>query len=195
MRGPVVMVKSTVLDGGIPNEEELNLPCDWLKVDGDPHINRENQFHTNQQLKPFYATGVGEYYCMYFNRDGKKFIPADKIELNGKWEARENGFYSDQQGATFETEFEGTTVVWDGLRHKGAGTATVYIDDKKIAEVDQYGYTDVYVPRYDQRKVIFRWSKAGLEEGKHKIKVVVSGAKEKLSSGTEINVSGITTYI
>ena len=94
----------------------------------------------------------------------------------------------------FETTFRGTTLVWDGLRHLDSRTATVSIDGNVVAEVDQFGYTDVHVGRLDRREVPFRWSISDLGGGEHSIRVTVLADENPMSQGKAINVRGLLVY-
>lgn len=194
--GPVVMVSATAAEssGRLPTQGTMRFPADWLEVSDPVRLNPHRQLHTNQELRPFYDLQAGEFYRMYHNRSGRNAIPTGELRFQGPWVSKGIGRYAEEPESRFEGEFTGSAVVWEGLRHKDAGIAEVQIDGKTVAEVDQYGFTDVHVPRLDQREVPFRWSRSDLANGKHTITVTVTGRKNPASRGTEINVSGLSAY-
>lgn len=205
--GPVVMAASTARgsDGGIPSEGELKFPADWLmsedvKIAYSPSpsmkapIDRSKQLHTNQVMRPYYDIKAGEYYRIYFQRAGETSITPKDLVFDGNWVSEGITKYAQKPDSYFEGKFKGDTVVWEGLRGEDAGIAKVSIDGKEVADVDQYGYTDVHVGRLDQREVPFRWSISNLSGGEHTIRVTVSGDKNSASTGTQINVSRLLCY-
>jgi hypothetical protein len=196
MCGPVVMVQASARRGhdGLPTSGPLRFPADYLDVGGSVRIDEARNLHTNQELRPFYDIRLGEYYRMYFNRAGRKAVPIEQLTFEGRWETRGPARYCSEPGATFVAEFDGTAVVWEGQRHADSGVARVSIDGQAMGDVDQYSYTGVNVGRMDQREVPFRWSRGNLPPGKHTLRVTVTGKKNPLSSGTEINVTGLSSY-
>lgn len=205
--GPVVMVASTARgsDGGIPAEGDLKFPADWLmsedvKIAYSPSpsmkapIDRSKQLHTNQVMRPYYDIRPGEYYRMYFQKAGETSITPKDLVFDGDWVSEGITKYARKPGSYFEGKFKGDTVVWEGLRGEDAAIAKVSIDGKEVADVDQYGYTEVHVGRLDQREVPFRWSISNLSGGEHTIRVAISGDKNSASTGTQINVSRLLCY-
>ena len=196
MCGPVVMVKASARqeDGWLANRDDLVYPADWLSVDSRVNIELGRGLHTNQVLRPFYDMRVGEYYQMYFDRWGKKEIIPDELIFKGEWETKGLSRCAQNPGSSFEAKFTGSAIIWEGHRHNNAGILKVVIDGKEVAKVDQYGYTDVYVPRLDQREVPFRWSISNLGGGEHEIKATVLPDKNSSSKGTEINIDRLLVY-
>ena len=196
MCGPVVMVQATARDAddALPADSGLRYPADYLEVGADVRINRARNLHTNQELRPFYDVAAGDFYRMYFNREGREPIPLSGVKFTGDWRTQGVGKRSEASGASFSADFNGTAVTWEGRRFDDAGLATVAIDGKNYGDVDQYAYAGVHVGRMDQRDVPFRWSASGLAPGAHTIEVSVTGRKNKLSAGTTINVSGLSSY-
>jgi hypothetical protein len=205
--GPVVMVQATARndDRAIPAEGDLKFPSDWLMGEdpliafgGNPSrkapVNPARQLHTNQVMRPFYDIKAGEYYRMYFERAGAGDITPDQMTFHGDWESRAARRYADKPGSSMQTTFKGTTLVWEGLRHKDAGIAEVKIDGESVALVDQYGYTDTHVNRLDQREVPFRWAIYNLGSGEHTVKVTLTSDKNKVSSGTTLNIEKMIAY-
>jgi len=209
--GPVVMVMTTAREdeNSIPTEGNLRFPADWL-VDAGGRIaylssikNKYNikapldpsrELHTNQVFRPYYEVKAGEYYRMYFERAGDTSIFPNELVFHGNWLSNGTVRYAEEPGSYFEGKFKGTTLVWEGLRWDDAGIAEVSIDGRKVAEVDQYGYTGVHVGRLDQREVPFRWTISGLDRGEHTIRVAISTRKNPASRGTKINVKRLIAY-
>lgn len=131
---------------------------------------------------------------MYFERAGKTTISPDELIFHGNWVSEGTMRYARKPGSYFEGKFKGSSLVWEGLPKNDAGIAQVIIDGNVVADVDQYGYTDVYVPRLDQREVPFRWSISNLKGGEHTIRVTISPNKNAASGGTKINVSNLLAY-
>ncbi|ARN56167.1 beta-L-arabinofuranosidase domain-containing protein [Sedimentisphaera salicampi] len=205
MCGPAVMVKSTARWSNefIPTKKNLRFPADWLTGRGGrirysfspsmkAPVNRGSRLRSNEVFRPFYDIKPGEFYRMYFERDGQKIIPSEKLSFNGVWKSEDKLHYTEEPGSSFEGKFQGSTVVWEGLRTKEGGKAEICIDGKKVAEVDQYGYT--FKGRIDQHKIPFRWSITDLGGGEHEIKVSVLSEKNPKSEATEINIRRLTVY-
>jgi DUF1680 family protein len=205
--GPVVMVRSTARENEdrIPVEGDLKFPSDWLMGE-DPliaytssesmkaNVDPKRNLHTNQMMRPYYDLKSGEYYRMYFERAGSKFVMPDQLTFQGNWQTEGNCRSTNEIGSSFEGTFEGSTLVWEGLRKNDAGIAQVSIDGNIVAEADQYGYTDVHVGRLDQREVPFRWSISNLGSGKHSLTVKVLSNKNQASKGNKINLSRLIVY-
>ncbi|MEM8681465.1 MAG: hypothetical protein AAGF97_19130, partial [Planctomycetota bacterium] len=193
MCGPVAMVQTTAR-GAIPGSGPLRFPADYLTVRGAVSVDPARNLHTNQEFRPYYDVQLGEYYRIYFNRGGRRAVPLESFEFIGPW--RREGIHQvcDEAGASFAADFEGTGVVWEGRRDAQAGVAEVAIDGEVVADVDQYGYTGVHVGRMDQREVPFRWSYDRLSPGKHTLEVRVTGRGHERSTGTSINVTGLSAY-
>ena len=205
--GPVVMVRSTARksENRTPGAGKLRFPSDWLMGE-DPliaysasksmraNVDPKRNLHTNQVMRPYYDLKSGEYYRMYFERANKKTVRPEELTFHGNWKTEGNTRYTGESGNSFEGMFEGSVLVWEGLRKNDAGIARVVIDGKEVAEIDQYGYTDVHVGRLDQREVPFRWSISSLEGGEHTIKVTVLSKKNPASKGNKINVSELLVY-
>ena len=196
MCGPVVMAQATARgeDDSLPKMRELHFPADYLEIRGNARINAARNLHTNQELRPFYDIETGEFYRIYFNREGLKKVPLKALQFAGNWVEAGQSRNSSNKGDSFNLEFQGTAVTWEGQRQEDAGIAKVFIDGKDYGDVDQYAYTGVHVGRMDQRDVPFRWSALDLSPGKHNLTVTVSGKKNANSSGVGINVTGLSVY-
>jgi DUF1680 family protein len=196
MAGPVVLVMTTARnsEGGMPVEGPLTYPGDWLEVNDQATLNPARQLDSTRLLRPFYEVKAGEYYNMYFERFGKRIIPSDKVNFTGDWASGNFGRSSAKAGDSFNADFSGSVLLWEGFKRPDAGIAEVSIDGKPVAEVDQYEYSDVHVGRMDQREVPFRWSVKHLGAGKHSVKVIVAGKKNAESSDTRINLGSLSAY-
>ena len=194
--GPVVMVKTAAREkeDWLANAADLKIPADWLTVHGRVNVDQRRHLHTNQVFRPFYEVTNGEYYRMYFNRWGKKTVASDDLVFHGDWTAQGLRRYTDVPGSAFTATFKGSALIWEGLRHNHAGIARVFIDGKGVAEVDQYAYTDVYVPRLDQREVPFRWSISDIGGGEHTLRVLLTERKNPASQGNSLNVQRLLVY-
>jgi len=208
LSGPVVLVTTTD-PRGIPIDRDLRYPAGWLP--SKAWISVLRPYYEKRVLRPYYKIKAGEYYRMYFERPGGISISPNELAFHGSWFSDETIRYAQESGSYFEGKFKGTIVVWEGMRHEDAGIAKVSIDGKEIADVDQYGYTDVHSLRggpwgpstegddmrfayLDQREVPFRWSISDLDEGEHTIKVTISLLKNPASHGTKINVRRLLSY-
>ncbi|MBI9017074.1 MAG: glycoside hydrolase family 127 protein [Phycisphaerae bacterium] len=196
MCGPVVMVQASAREeeGWLAKVSDLRFPADWLSVGSQVSVDQTRGLHSNQVLRPFYDMNVGEYYQMYFDRWGQKEILPEEMEFKGDWTTKGVSRYSAKPGSSFECKFNGSAIIWEGRRHNNAGIAKIFIDGKEVENVDQYGYTDVYVQRLDQREVPFRYSLSNLGGGEHHIKVTLSPQKNPSSKGTEINIKRLLVF-
>ena len=96
--------------------------------------------------------------------------------------------YSREKGASAEIPFSGTSVAWISCRNHNLGLVDVYLDGELAAkEVDAYASGK----QYDQ--VLFQ--KTGLADGKHTLKVVVTGEKNPESDHVYVLVDGLTDVI
>jgi hypothetical protein len=83
---------------------------------------------------------------------------------SGGWETT-----SRTPGATATLRFKGSTVAWKTLAYDGGGVTDVFLDGKKVAPFDSYSST--------QRYNVTGFSRRGLSEGKHTLKLVVTGTR------------------
>ncbi len=207
LRGPVVMVVATARDseGSVPTESGLRFPADWI-ISQDyklwypfgsskkMQVDRGKKLNNNQVVRPFYDIKAGEYYRMYFERPRGVRISTAELDFHGDWRPEGTVLHAQAPGSYFETTFSGSTLVWEGLRHLDAGTASVSIDGNLVAEVSQYGYTGVHVGRLDQREVPFRWSISDLSGGEHTIRVTILPRENASPGGARISVASLIVY-
>jgi hypothetical protein len=88
-----------------------------------------------------------------------------------------------------EVEFEGNVIYVQGDIRFDQGILEYFIDGKS------YGTRDMYLPkkwkRADQSTAV--WI-TGLEDGKHTLRVVNTGKKNKASEGTMISLGKVVSY-
>lgn len=101
------------------------------------------------------------------------------------WDKNARNYYgtekfSGQTGSYAQFTFVGTDIKWVGAKESNSGIAKVYIDGFLQATVDTYSQNSLY------QQVLF--SKSGLTNTQHTIKVEVTGTKNVSSSGTNIVV-------
>ena len=83
------------------------------------------------------------------------------------------------KGASTSFSFAGTSVTWLTSRGPTMGRAKVYVDGVLKATVDNYAAR----LRWGVRRTV-----TGLSQGTHTVTVVVSGAKRRASTGTDVVV-------
>jgi len=123
-----------------------------------------------------------------------------RITYTGTWAAVEDfrgsragiEMYSNTPGSAAEIEFDGTGIVWYGSVDVINGIARVYLDGKlmddnisqRVAGVDFPGSAAGYDKKYD----FPLYSVDGLPEGRHKLKIEVTGEKAPDASGSYVVV-------
>lgn len=83
---------------------------------------------------------------------------------SGGWESN-----SRTPGATAILRFKGTKIAWKTITYDGGGVTDVYLDGRKVASFDGYSSTQ----QYD----VTGFSRRGLAEGKHTLKLVATGTR------------------
>jgi hypothetical protein len=98
--------------------------------------------------------------------------------------------YSKQAGDSAEFAFQGTGVAWIGSKERFHGHADVYLDNKlEAAGVDlNSGPTGDMSEGWDKQPRVVLFSKEGLPDGPHTIKVVVKGEKSPASGNSWVSV-------
>ncbi len=84
--------------------------------------------------------------------------------------------YTVAAGGSAELRFSGTAVRWVARRQANAGISDVYLDGVKVASVD------LYSPTHQYKQVVF--DRTGLAPGEHTIRIVRTGTKNALATGT-----------
>lgn len=105
------------------------------------------------------------------------------------WGTSANGLYSSGSSKYSSTAgkyvtytFKGTSVTWIGAKSSNRGIAKVYVDGVLKATVNQYSSSTGW------QQVLF--TKSGLKNTTHKVKIVVTGTKSASSSGKMVEVDG-----
>jgi hypothetical protein len=123
-----------------------------------------------------------------------RFVVTDKrIKWQGAWELQPKGDESMQRsmqkGDLMEVEFEGNVVYVQGDLRFDQGILEYFIDGKSM------GSRDMYLPkkweRADQSTAVWL---TGLEDGKHTLRVQVSGNKNDESEGIMVSLGKVVSY-
>ena len=118
------------------------------------------------------------------------------LQYSGSWtHAANQGFtsgdymntesYSGQAGDSVTVPFNGTAIRWIGSQTGNHGLADVYLDGTKQATVDTCGDQD--------QAVLF--SKSGLTDGPHTLKIVVDGTHSSCSTANYVSIDAIDVPI
>ena len=119
--------------------------------------------------------------------EGTDFIDNVSFENKDSW-IQENigigntGMYSNTTGKHTSFTFTGSKAWVIGTFDPGHGIMEVYVDDKKVADVDTYKATRAI------SQIIYATD--DLEYGTHTVKVVIKGQKNQSSSGNYIGIDG-----
>lgn len=89
--------------------------------------------------------------------------------------------FSDTAGDSLTVPFDGTAIRWIGSKTNNHGNADVYLDDTKVATVDDSGS--------ENQAVIFQ--RTGLAPGAHTLKIVVTGTHGSGSTDDYVAVDAI----
>ena len=178
MRGPVAMaVRSNGANAG-DLLRESDLERSLVPSEGEPLTYRPRS-GADLLVRPFYAFKQGERYSLYL--DPNRHSHRDARFSGGGWRESEAFRYDDRPGDSAAFEFHGTGIRWIGFRFDDAGIAEVRIDDRPVAQVDQYA------PR---RGEPFEWRKDGLPAGDHRLTITIAETKPAASKGRFINIAG-----
>lgn len=90
---------------------------------------------------------------------------------------------SNTSGSSMEFKFNGTNFEWYGQKANNRGKAKIYIDGTVVDTVD------LYTPLSAYNTIIY--SKSGLSNGEHTVKIEVLGQKCNSSTGTYISVDRV----
>ena len=93
------------------------------------------------------------------------------------------------KGDELEFSFEGTGVSLMGNWVKDGGKADIYLDGKKHRSIDTY-----YDYSNQEHRNISIWHVFQLKQGKHSVKVVMTGEKNKESRNTNIYITEAIIY-
>ncbi|KZY43233.1 hypothetical protein A3732_14705 [Oleiphilus sp. HI0050] len=136
----------------------------------NPNGNREGFMITRPEKAAAYWASTNE--------------PATQFILDANWQSSAGGrIESSTAGATASYAFEGTKLRFFGSKGKDKGQVDVYIDDVFWKAVDLYQCTQ------DDTQLLFESDYLG--DGKHTLKLIANGLKNKASSGTHVSVDAI----
>ncbi|MEV0468529.1 beta-galactosidase [Streptomyces prunicolor] len=118
--------------------------------------------------------------------------PDSALQYAGSWSHVANTSYtggdykhtesfSNKAGDSLTVPFDGTAIRWIGSKTNNHGNADVYLDDTKVATVDDSGS--------ESQAVLFQ--KAGLTPGAHTLKIVVAGNHSSGSTDNYVAVDAI----
>ena len=91
--------------------------------------------------------------------------------------------FSNTAGDSASVDFTGTGVKWISNLDGNHGIADVYLDGAKVKTVDLYGAA--------KQNQYVAYQAAGLTDGPHTLKIVVTGDKNEAASGTFITIDAI----
>ena len=91
--------------------------------------------------------------------------------------------YSALSSASMTLSFHGTGVTWLGTRSVARGKAKVYIDGALVATVDQFGAATTY------QAIV--WSKTGLSNKTHTLKIVPLAQRNPVATDNRIEVDAL----
>ena len=120
--------------------------------------------------------------------DPQAVLPAAALAPTGPWEteatARRSVLVAGAAGASLEAQFTGNQVRLIGDAGPDGGLADVYLDGER-----QNTVVDAWNPRVRTDHVLY--SRGGLENGPHTLRIVARGAGNPLASGTALRIAGV----
>ncbi|WP_071460853.1 S8 family serine peptidase [Bacillus massilinigeriensis] len=132
------------------------------------------------------ASGAGTY-MLNIGMKNVKTAENNALKYSGKWSVEKHAkasggslSYTGKKGNAVQYDFTGESISVFAKKDKNSGLADIYIDGKKVKQVDLYSSSTKH-----QQKV---YTASGLKSGKHTIKIVAAGKKNKSSKGTNISV-------
>jgi len=120
--------------------------------------------------------------------DPQEVIPIDRMETEGEWSTvpgnKSGGgggsfLTASSKGASATVRFEGNQVRLVGPVDQQGGWADIYLDGRK-----QNTVVECWSPHAMTQRLLY--SRSGLNQGKHELKLVVRGERNPLSGGTNI---------
>jgi len=159
--------------GGWSDLQPLAISKDSSRIAGhgiNPNGNREGFMITQPEKAAAYWATTND--------------PATQFTLDANWQSNAGGrIESSTAGATASYAFEGTKLRYFGSKGKDKGQVDVYIDDVFWKAVDLYQCTQ------DESQLLFESGYLG--DGKHTVKLIANGLKNKASQGTHVSVDAI----
>jgi len=171
------------------SEECLRLALENIKRNGG-QVGREE---VKIKVQPFENNNPAEISFPTLDPVERLVVTDKRIKWQGDWKLEDRGDQSMgrslQKGDAMEVEFVGNVIYVQGDIRFDQGILEYFIDGKSV------GTRDMYLPK--------RWKRAdqstavwvtGLEDGKHILRVVATGKKNKASEGTMISLGSIVSY-
>ena len=111
-------------------------------------------------------------------------LPIDAVPTTGPWETRTGALAASGPGAAFDCAFEGNQVRVTGDVGPGGGLAEVWLDGSR-----QQTLIDCWNPRPRANQTIY--SRSGLKQARHELRVVLLGRGNPISEGAEVAVRAV----
>lgn len=123
--------------------------------------------------------------------DPQQEIDDTKITYQGKWQTKkeknalDGGLHvTSDEGASMTYAFKGNQIRIIGCVDESGGLADVFLDGRK-----QSTLIDCWNPKHRCRQMLY--SRSGLGNGKHEIKIVAQGKGNLISKGADIYIDGL----
>jgi len=165
-------LENILYNGGTIDGDQINIKTQQYEFDGElevsfNNLSFENIFTITPELSPEFQ----------FHGEWKKHTNYDDFFVSGK------------AGDYIEIEFSGTCVYMQGNLHEQCGILNAYIDGELVQTRDMYTRKEYN----DSSQCTAVWI-TNLPNGKHVLKVEVSGKKRPESLGTELQLSRVISY-
>ncbi len=118
-----------------------------------------------------------------FLGDWKTFYTQDSDGKN-----RRQSLYAEKEGDELDITFTGTGISLTGNWYRDGGKADIFVDGKLNRSIDTYYYFA------NQQHTESIWHVTGLNQGEHKVRVVVKGSKRPESEGTRVYITQATIF-
>ena len=117
-------------------------------------------------------------------QDPQQFVAAETWARTGAWNERRGVMAASEPEASVTCAFEGNQVRVTGDVGPGGGLAEVFLDGKK-----QQTFIDCWSPKPRANQTIY--SRSGLKQDEHTLRVVALGRGNPVSGGAEVSLRGI----
>ena len=161
------------------------------KVSGDSIIWPVQQFKP-AKFESSFPSVVFDNKVSIFSKEKWKFNGNWNVFKVKSWDGKtetEQAMFSKSRGDEIEFEFNGTGISLMGNWVKDGGKADIYLDGKYHRSIDTY-----YNYSKQEHRNISIWHVFQLKPGKHSVKVVVKGEKNKESQDSNIYVTEAIIY-
>jgi hypothetical protein len=124
-----------------------------------------------------------------FDQNAWKFKGTWKpFEVSSGDKKNKQSMFSDKKGDELSFDFEGTGISFEGNWYKDGGKADIYVDGQLHRSIDTY-YNFA-----NQEHTVSVWHVFNLKEGKHTVRLVVSGDKRPESAGSRVYITSATVF-